>query len=144
MAERVRAHPENMKVRKELIEHIFGTGNPLGETQHGSGLLSAAYTQEGSGGDEFDGAGLQSQAGDRDPGGERVDGRHDGEPGLSLGQDLAVDWGARMVQEDNQRRMAASMVSGPDDFSHSLTRGWACSDPTSARARAFGITPTLS
>ncbi len=25
MAERVRAHPEIMKVRKELIEHIFGT-----------------------------------------------------------------------------------------------------------------------
>ena len=25
MAERVRAHPEIMKVRKELIEHVFGT-----------------------------------------------------------------------------------------------------------------------
>jgi len=31
MAERVHAKPAIMKQRKELVEHIFGTGYPLGE-----------------------------------------------------------------------------------------------------------------
>ncbi len=64
MAERVRENPQIMRRRKEIVEHPFGTGYPLGAAHDGSGLFLAPGVTQSGRGDEFDRVSLQYQARD--------------------------------------------------------------------------------